>query len=773
MTKRALTFILSLIIVVGMVPQTVITAFAASTIIKVNCGDDVECIIDTATNIATFNGTGAISPYSRWEPDAYYEYYKDVNKIVIAEGVTGISTNAFCYFYSVEEIIISSTVSDINVMAFVDESGRTYFSKYLSTFYVNENNMYFSANKGVLYNKEQTKLVLFPRAKGNEYVVPEGVTTIGKRAFCGHYELTEVSLPQSLEKIENSAFCYCRKLKKINIPEKCTEFGSCAFAGCSSLEYMKIPEGTTEIVNNMFSGGCEALKSVDLPSTLRKIHFYAFSNCKNLTNIRIPDNVYFIDTGAFANCDSLKTVELSKNVSDLGVGSVDEEGSQENVWGSCDNLTAFYVDEDNENLVSVDGVLYTKDKKEVVAFPSNRSGVYCVENGVEIICEGAFEGAARLSGVTLPDSLEHINEKAFAECSFDTVEIPEGVRYIGFNAFYDSKIKTLTLPASVENAETAFCRTGCLEELIVLNNNCDFVFSQMSDSLVVKGYKGSAAEKSANEFGIPFINIDTHTDYYEKVGQIAVVTRKPNGTTLAGCTITVGEEKIVADGHTTYINIPDGYKGEVVVSKDGYLTSTLSTDFLKKYNFFVMYPNTETKPVTQHFLLRSANSSGNGFVDLLRSNETIYDLGNKKHDIYVDVQSNGNDVKSIYLLQGKKDVSLRNGMNENISTNGLFNSKGGTIYLCIETTDGKVYKTNSGIIAAKTRVSLDADIGGSVSGVVDEELSAVGGWNFEGGFDMGNVPVSISISENKVVGTVGIKGNENSTATWYEAIKKP
>lgn len=752
-----------------MIPLSAITVFAASSVVAIECGDGVSCIIDSSAKTATFNGSGKISPTYQWVINNYTEYYDvrdTVEKIYLSEGITEVYSGAFAIFSNTKEIHISSTVNNIMVRAFMHPNYTERGMDELSSIHVNENNSYYSSKDGVLYNKGQTELVVFPIGKDTRYIVPNGVTSIGSNAFAFANELTHITLPETVIEINDGAFQYCRSLLQIVMPSRCTKIGRQAFLGCSSLESLSIPEGVTNVYENSLEG-CKNLKTISLPSSLKSIGNYAFSGCLSLGKVELPESVTSIGVDAFKNCDSLENFTIPKNVS-----LVNYYDYGYNPCPDCDSLINVFVDEENENFTSVDGVLFNKEKTELIAFPAGRSGVTTIADGTKVIGASAFSGAKCLSNISLPNSLEIIGGNAFEYCTFDTIKIPDSVKIIEWGAFVYNEFKKITIPNSVEMfGSGSFNACDNLEEITILNSSCliksDFCLNQ---NVIVKGHKGSTAEQAAKKYGKTFINIDTYDDYYEDVGEIAVVTRNKNGTTISGCTITVGDKEYVAESHTLFIDVPDDYSGEITVSKDGYITSSLPVEMLKKYNFFVMYPDTETAPITQHYLLRDANSSGNGYVDLLRSSEYIYDLGNQKHDIYIDVNSNGHTVKSIYLLQGKQKVILTNGMNYNINSNGLFNSDGGTIYLCIETSDGTIYKTDSRIVAAKTRVTLDADIQGSVSGIVDEELSAVGGWSYTGKFKLGDLPVSITIEENKVKGTIGIKGSEQSTATWYEAI---
>ena len=66
-------------------------------------------------------------------------------------------------------------------------------------------------------------------------IIPEGVTTIGERAFYECVHLTEVILPESARFIERRAFGYCRALTTISVPEGILMMDDEAFLGCGEL----------------------------------------------------------------------------------------------------------------------------------------------------------------------------------------------------------------------------------------------------------------------------------------------------------------------------------------------------------------------------------------------------------------------------------------------------------------------------------------------------------------------------------------------------------
>lgn len=73
------------------------------------------------------------------------------------------------------------------------------------------------------------------------------------------------------------------------------------------------------------------------------------------------------------------------------------------------------ITDKNELYCSVDGVVYTKDKKRLIAYPKNRAGYFEIPEGTEVISEYAF-ASSEIESVKFPESLICIEDNAFFRC---------------------------------------------------------------------------------------------------------------------------------------------------------------------------------------------------------------------------------------------------------------------------------------------------------------------------------------------------------------------
>ena len=203
---------------------------------------------------------------------------------------------------------------------------------------------------------------------------------------------------------------YIGSAEKVDIPEKIdgksvTSIGDEAFIFCRNLTSITIPNSATEIGYGAFEW-CENLTSITIPESVTNIGHYAFGHCTSLKNITIPGSVTSIDSWAFSGCTSLTEIKVATK---------------------------------NANYVSVNGVLYNKNKTTIMLYPAGKKDkTYNIIDGVTNIEWEAFAYCTNLTSVTIPNSVTNIGDDAFFGCtSLTDITIPHSVTSIGSDPFGD------------------------------------------------------------------------------------------------------------------------------------------------------------------------------------------------------------------------------------------------------------------------------------------------------------------------------------------------
>ncbi|MCD7884658.1 MAG: leucine-rich repeat protein [Lachnospiraceae bacterium] len=243
------------------------------------------------------------------------------------------------------------------------------------------------------------------------------------------YQILSIVVESGVTSIGTDTFIMCEKVTSVSLPTTLKSIGEGAFTGCYALAEIAIPEGVTEIQDGVFSH-CTALVSVSLPSTLTSIGSMAFDSCIQLSGITIP----------------------------AGVTSIGDD-----VFTVCYNLAEIQVASSNSSYCSVDGVLFTKDKKALVRYPSAKADTsYTIPSGVTTVESGAFNYCKNLASITLSNTVETVEENVFYYCTGLTqITFSENLKTLGGCTFSGcSKLTSITIPESMTTIDYGTF-TGC------------------------------------------------------------------------------------------------------------------------------------------------------------------------------------------------------------------------------------------------------------------------------------------------------------------------
>ena len=166
---------------------------------------------------------------------------------------------------------------------------------------------------------------------------------------------------------------------------------------------------------------------VSIPQNVVYIGVDAFSACENLQEVRLPYYLTVLDSEAFYACTSLKTVTIPENTVMMGYAP----------FAACINLQEIKVVSDNPAFTSIGGVLYTKDKKQLINYPCGKSGsIYKVPAPTVEIMDYAFLWNKNLTEVIIQNKCKAIGDYVFGHAQkLKMIHVPSSVTKIGANPF--------------------------------------------------------------------------------------------------------------------------------------------------------------------------------------------------------------------------------------------------------------------------------------------------------------------------------------------------
>ena len=174
-----------------------------------------------------------------------------LQSVAIPDSVTSIDDGEFQGCSSLHSVTIPKSVTIIKGNPFFNCPARV----------INYSN-HFTIFEGNLYTSDRRTLISY-LSKGENFIIPDSVTSIGDGAFNGCESLHSVTIPDSVTSIGYRAFGYCSSLQSVTIPDSVTSIGDAAFWGCESLHSIIICHKTYDRLKFNLQGYSSAIKFTD------------------------------------------------------------------------------------------------------------------------------------------------------------------------------------------------------------------------------------------------------------------------------------------------------------------------------------------------------------------------------------------------------------------------------------------------------------------------------------------------------------------------------
>ncbi len=286
-------------------------------------------------------------------------------------------------------------------------------------------------------------------------VIGDSITAIDDRTFVNHFNLASIKIPNSVTSIGDHAFSYCYELKNVYIGSGVEHMGTAVFqdfdsseyVGCYQLESITVSEDNEHFASHngvLYDKKFTKLiqyptgnisSSYIMPNSVTEIDSSALMGCVHLEEITLGSGITFIDPKTFFDCHKLKKITLSENYVKFAGGLI-----------SCESIEEICVDEENPYYSSQNGVLFSKDKTQLLFYPYSKSDKhYSIPENVKTIRFGAIFGLEKTERIYVGTNVEVIepyNFIAYINKMDDTESPTIEVYYEGTKAQWDKLYPT-------------------------------------------------------------------------------------------------------------------------------------------------------------------------------------------------------------------------------------------------------------------------------------------------------------------------------------------
>ena len=159
-----------------------------------------------------------------------------------------------------------------------------------------------------------------------------------------------------------------------------------------------------------------------IPEGVERLAWRQFINCTSLATAVLPESLNYIGDNVFGSC-ALTSLNIPGGVTKIA----------DNFVNGCRELSYINVSEENDNYLSSEGILFTKDMKKLIRCPAGTKLTdYSIPESVLSLEFSAFENCKSLRSVIIPSGVSWLQSGTFRRCtSLESLTIPRNINCIG------------------------------------------------------------------------------------------------------------------------------------------------------------------------------------------------------------------------------------------------------------------------------------------------------------------------------------------------------
>lgn len=311
-----------------------------------------------------------------------------------------------------------------------------------------------------------------------EVILPEEIKCIESKVFADCFNLKKINFPEGLETVKDRAFMNCGSLVEVILPTTLTKIGDYAFHN-AGIEQLTLPDPKNVLSTGISVFGAIKVKSINVPKNFR-LNKAMFSTCQQLRSVNFEADWVAIPERCFYYCTSLEKIDISKalfikdaaflecyslsvnvipaytcvsacsfmktGVKDVTIEDISKVG--EKAFSDCKSLKELTINVPDGPAIADDLCIPEElaahcTSLQTVTFTGHTENLLSIK-------AAAFRETIMLTEISLPDSIQIIEQCAFCDSGIENIVIPDRVTKLGRGAFSRCyELTDVTLPESV------------------------------------------------------------------------------------------------------------------------------------------------------------------------------------------------------------------------------------------------------------------------------------------------------------------------------------